>query len=151
MSAKTLREGLTALGVVLSLVFVGIEIRQNTVAIRSSTQSELAVSSRDLLMGIASSPELASAWRRWLAGEELDPDQELMAGLTLASYLRGIENVFLQVESGAVDDDALRGYGFVAIRGVAQSPYFEGFWESARGGFDSGFVSALEAELGAPR
>ena len=61
------------------MVFVGTEIHQNTVAIQGTTRNELASGARDMLVAFASSPELSSIWRRWLAGEELSDDESTMA------------------------------------------------------------------------
>jgi hypothetical protein len=151
MTRRTIREGLAAIGVIVSLIFVGTEIRQNTIAIQGATRNELASSARDMLMVIASNPELASVWRRWLAGEALSPDEQIMAWNTATAYLRGLENVFLQVEAGSVDETALVGYGLGAAAGVARSPHFLAYWEMSRGGFHPDFVSAFEAKVLVPR
>ena len=47
--------------VVASLVFVGIEVRQNSIATRSATNAAVKDSFRELNLAIASSPELARA------------------------------------------------------------------------------------------
>lgn len=147
MTGKSLREGLAALGVILSLVFVGTEIRQNTIAIRAATLNDLASGSREWLMSLAASPELISAWRRWLAGEELTPDEVEMAEITVNALLRNVENVFLQVESGAVDESALVSYGFGGAR-AWESPNFPGYWARRWGRYHPDFVAAFEEQIG---
>jgi len=145
MTGKSIREGLAALGVILSLIFVGAEVRQNTVAIRATTLNDLASGSREWLMSIGASPALASVWRRWLAGEELSPDEMEMADLTVNALLRNVENVFLQVEAGAVDQTALVSYGFGGAS-AWQSPYFLGYWGRRWVRYHPDFVTAFEAE-----
>jgi len=147
MRGRALREGLAATGVILSPMFVGAEIRQNTVATRGATLTELASGSREWLMSIAANPDLASAWRRWLAGEELNPDETEMAALTVNALLRNVENVFLQVEAGAVDESALISYGF-GTASAWRSPNFPDHWNSRWSRYNPDFVAAFEAETG---
>ena len=58
MSRKAIRETLGFLAVVASLVFVGIEIQQNTSAIRGQTRQSLNADYREWQMAMATSPEL---------------------------------------------------------------------------------------------
>ena len=51
------KEFVAATAVILSLVFVGLEIRQNTLAVRSSTLQALSDSHRDLVLGSILSQE----------------------------------------------------------------------------------------------
>ena len=147
MTGRTFREGLAATGVILSLVFVGAEIRQNTVATRGATLTDLASGSREWLMAIASNPDLASAWRRWKLGEELNPDETEMAALVLNTLLRNVENVFLQVEAGAVNESALISYGF-GTADAFRSPRFPDYWAAKWSNYNPGFVAAFEAATG---
>jgi hypothetical protein len=48
--------------VALSLIFVGLEIRQNTVAQRAQTRQGLADASRDFTLGRATDPDLSRIW-----------------------------------------------------------------------------------------
>ena len=147
MTGKSLREGLAAIAVIVSLVFVGTELRQNTVATRAATLNDLASGSREWLMAIGTSPELASAWRRWLAGEEITPDETEMALVTINALLRNVENVFLQVQSGAVDESALVSYGFGGASAF-KSPNFPAYWADKWSRYHPDFVSAFEAQFG---
>jgi hypothetical protein len=147
MSGRSLREGLAALGVVLSLVFVGTEIRQNTIATRAATLNDLAAGSRDWLMSIATNPELASVWRRWLEGDELTDDDLQMAEITVNGLLRNVENVFLQVRAGAVDESALVSYGFGGSS-AWESPHFPEYWARRWVRYHPEFVAAFEQQTG---
>ncbi len=53
---------LSAIAVVLSLLFVGLELRQNTLAQRAQTRQELARGSREVVLTIADNPTLARAY-----------------------------------------------------------------------------------------
>ena len=147
MSGKTLRETLAAVGVMLSLLFVGLELRQNTLAVRATALNDLATGSREYLLTVGSNPDLIAARIRWIAGEELEPVEMEMTIWTLSALLRNMENVFLQVRAGAVDESALQSYGF-SVALPFRSPHFAAMWASRRGGFHPDFVAAFEAQLG---
>ena len=58
-SIKDLAEVVGTVAVVLGLVFVGVELRNNTAAVRAATFQSLTDISNDYIMQIASDPELA--------------------------------------------------------------------------------------------
>lgn len=53
------------IGVIGSLVFVGLEVRQSTIATRAATDASVADGFRELNLMMASSPELARAMTAW--------------------------------------------------------------------------------------
>jgi hypothetical protein len=61
-SARNVAEAVGIAGVIGSLVFVGGELRQNAIATRAATNSEIAIAFVDLNLMLASSPELARAF-----------------------------------------------------------------------------------------
>ena len=76
------------LGVMASLIFVGIEVRQNSVATRAATDAAVADGFRELNLVMASSPDLARAFAA--AGgqpaEAPGEDQFLMLGAYRALF-----------------------------------------------------------------
>jgi len=60
-TAKGIAEVLGLVSIVASLVFVGLEVRQNSVATRASANATVADAFRELNLVLASSPELAHA------------------------------------------------------------------------------------------
>jgi hypothetical protein len=59
MSGKAVRETLGFLGVIASLIFVGLEIRQNTVTAQATAVQESTALARDLFELLAGDAELA--------------------------------------------------------------------------------------------
>ena len=66
------KEFVAATGVILSLVFVGLEIRQNTLAVRSSTLQALSDAHRDLVLESLLSQEHSALISRTFLGETSD-------------------------------------------------------------------------------
>jgi hypothetical protein len=57
MSGKAIRETLAALGVIASMVFVGLEIQQNTVASRAAQENDVFDASREIELAVGADPE----------------------------------------------------------------------------------------------
>ena len=147
--ARTIGEILAGAAVVASLVFVGLELRQNTAAVRAQTRQGLADQNTEFVSLISGTPELARAWAvRWeLFGprpnEVLTLADSVQAQLALLGQLRMIENVYLQFQESVVDESLLDTYGFRNTP-VFQGPKFREQWPSMRGRFDPRFVTAFE-------
>jgi hypothetical protein len=60
-SPRQIAEAIGLICVVGSLIFVGLEQRQNTIAIRAANNSSFATGFQDLNLVVASSPSLAKA------------------------------------------------------------------------------------------
>lgn len=151
-SSATSRVGrlLAALGVIASLVFVGLELRQNTAAVRAETRQGLADRNAQAIYAVAENPELARAWTlRWqrdsLTGQALTMVDSTQANWAMWGMLRMVEHAFLQVEEGALPESSLGGYGFRGNNNF-ETPQFARFWQGVRHRFDAGFVAAFEAE-----
>lgn len=143
---------LAAFGVIGSLVFVGLELRQNTDALRAQTRQGLADRNAEVIYAVAENPELARAWtlmwqRDSLAGQALTMADSAQARWAMWGMLRFVEHAFLQVDEGLLPESALDGYGF---RGNSNfmTRQFKPFWRDIRERFDARFVAALEAEYG---
>ena len=80
-------EAIGIIGVIASLIFVGIEIRQNTQAVRGATYQSLTESSMELLFRLAEDPAASVAIDAWGRGEQLDPlEQAKVEALVLSDY-----------------------------------------------------------------
>ena len=145
---KRWREALAAVGVMLSLVFVGLELRQNTAAISATALNDLTEGSNAWMFQITSDGEMADIYVRWRDGlGELSPDEEIRIRLLIFALLRNSENAFLQTGLGVVDTLALRGYGFSGAPPF-QSPSFPPLWADFKSRFHPDFVTAFDASYG---
>lgn len=101
--------------VLLGLIFVGLELRQNTSAVEAATVQNLTDASQDYLMTLATDPELARIL--YEGAEDLEQltesDRRQLHFLTRAQWFR-FQNSFLQWQRGTLNDDAWDIYaGFV--------------------------------------
>ena len=149
-------EVLAGVGVVASLIFVGLELRQNTAAVRAQTRQALAQQNTEFVAMIGGSPELARAWDvRWepfgpRRSEVLTLADSAQARFALVGFIRLIENVHLQFLEGVVDQSVLDTYGFRDTPVFRATKFIE-YWPTLRSRFDPRFVAAFEAEYDLPR
>ena len=149
---KGIGQLLSAIAVVLSLLFVGLEVRQNTVAQRAETRQALADASRGFMENLVQDAALWEAWAvRWYWSDArfnnvevptLTPLDSMKAEIAMRGALRNAENVYLQYREGAIDRSALGTYGFAG--GIWDSPQFREYWATECSAWDTAFVSAFE-------
>jgi hypothetical protein len=148
---QTIGTLVAGVGVILSLIFVGLELRQSTQVARAQARQGLAERNGDILALIAGNPELAEAWAlRWqpetaVSDPDLSPRAFVQSGWAMFGLLRHIENVYLQVVEGVVDESVLDSYGF-RDNTQFKTPQFAPYWRLRRVRFDPRFVAAFEAE-----
>ncbi len=150
---KVIQQGLAALGVVFSLVFVGYEIRQNTAAQRAQTRQALADGSRELVLTIGADPHLTRIYggvfrlpSDTISRGVLTRLDTLQANTVMFANMRNVENVFLQVQEGVIDRSVLDTYAFTSPR--FRSATFAEWWQGRRQQFDTAFVRAFEESNG---
>ena len=121
---KETAEVLGVLGVIASMIFVGVEIRQNTNAVHGATLQAVSQQSLDLVMAGLDNPELRSAFVAAISGR-LSPEQRNLMNWFLSAKLRADENRFRQAELGI-----LGSLTFLQLSNHAayRTPYFAEYW-----------------------
>jgi len=125
--------------VIASLAFVGIEISQNTSAVRGSTNQAISDQISELLLSIAENKDLAILVTKLYADvprNEFDPVDEMRLRMLMYTGLRRVENIYLQLEDGILDSRAFDRIGM----GFYKSKYGRETWELIKEDFDKDFV-----------
>jgi hypothetical protein len=150
-SIQALARAAATIGVILSLLFVGLELRQSRQLARAEVRQGLADGNAQFISSISDNPELARAWlEMWgsnVSRFELTAVDSTQAIYAMFGMLRHVENVYLQYLEGVVDESVLTSYGFRS-NSTLMLPQFETFWSGAKNRFDPRFVEALNTEYG---
>lgn len=149
ISSAAVRETVGFIGVVGSLVFVGLQIRQSTAVARGQARQELAALNQEWLI-LQSTDSVfnrvfAKAWIE--EGDSLTPYEESVANWSMRLQVRRLENAYFQFAEGLVDESALRSYGFQAVT-TFRGARFRAFWVNERVAFDPSFVRYFEERFG---
>jgi len=100
-----LGEFVGALAVVISLLYLAFQIRQNTRALHSSSYSQTVEQGWLVNLAIAQDADLARIFADLSEGHPLDPPDELRLNAALDDAFFSMENLFRQYERGLVDAD----------------------------------------------
>ena len=94
-----------SVAVIMGIVFLGLEIRQNTEMMRSQTRD--AISEKQMMFSewVATEIELANTIAKVNSGEELTPGEATQHAYFLAGVWREWENSHYQFEQGLFDRD----------------------------------------------
>ena len=125
-------EIVSALGIVISLIYVGIQVTDNTRAIRSETASNANTEFIDWYTHLSGDPELMDVWLRGVtAPETLDKQQSLRFVFLLHIIMLQFQNNFYLVEEGTLDEKMLLAINntLATIRGT---PGFAMYWSLRR-------------------
>ena len=99
-------EFLGGLAVLVSLVYLALQIRQNTTSVRAAASASVAESLSRVTETMSLEPELARIWTEGLADHDsLDGDARIRFNMIFLTYMRRIENAFYQQSRGFLDPD----------------------------------------------
>ena len=134
------------ISVIASLIFVGMEISQNTTAVRGATNQAISDQASELYLTIATDRNLASLVKKLYDGvpkEDFESIDEMQLFLTVMTGLRRVENIFLQLEDNILDDRAFDRIGLSFYR----STYGRQIWKANKQFFDRNFVPFFDTLL----
>ncbi|MCA6075046.1 hypothetical protein [Fulvivirga sedimenti] len=93
-------EIISAIAIIISLVFVGVQIKANTKATQASSFHEIAALDINILLNFSSSQELARLITVFRDNPDSLSEEEKMHGFYLfGAEVRHVENLFLQNEN----------------------------------------------------
>ena len=135
------------IGVITTLGYLAVQIRQNSNVIRSSTRQAISTTQMELGLQVSGNPELRAAMLRWTSGEAPStPDEELCGHLLRRALLRAFENQYHQHKDGTFEDAIWAGYFETMKRSFAQ-PESREFWEQNRALYSTEFARFVERQL----
>ena len=139
---KDLIEVTGALAIVVSLVFVGFEIRQNTDAVRSTVAQAVSQQSYDAIVLLIENSDLRAAWST-MTGTPRD-DHEQLLSLYYGAMTRVQLNRYAQVKLGVIEMDTVLAMAGGGGGGFYNTASFRKYWSLHRDRYDPNFVSYME-------
>lgn len=123
-----LGEFIAALAVVVSLVYLAVQIRQNTRSVRVSSYQVAVSSIADWSREVSLSSDASRIYAVGLRDpDQLNPDETLRLYFQLISLFRNYENLFYQHHQGMIDDSAWAGWAYHMVRSY-WSPGVQRWW-----------------------
>jgi hypothetical protein len=104
--ASFLAQIISAVVVVASLVFVGLQLRQNTKAVRASTSQAHSAMYHDIIASLIDNGEFAQIWRKGLADlANLSADEQVRFVAFASTLFRFYESSHVQWLRGQLDKE----------------------------------------------
>jgi hypothetical protein len=100
----SIAEIVSAVAVVISLIYVGYQINQNTEEVRASNRQELVDRAVDVTRDYAINPQVAEVIAKARSGDELSPQEHAQYGYVIRSVLYDIQEAFLLHREGRLDE-----------------------------------------------
>lgn len=154
-AVSALSGAFAAVAVVLSVVYLAIQVRRNTLAMHSQAHHMTTIALAETAATIASSADLSRVFRLGLSNpDQLDEDEFFRFASIATSQFRTFENLFFQHRSGLVTEDFWSAHR-ENILWFYHTPGVQIWWKEKRLAYTPSFREFLEnsspAELASPK
>ena len=103
-------DAIGGVGVVVTLLYLAHQTRQNTRAVRAASFHQVADSLSGVSMAIVQDPSLVSLLTRVNSdADSLSPDETARYGFFLLTTIRRIESLYFHAEQGTIEGESWRG------------------------------------------
>ena len=142
-------EILGAAGVIATLAYLAVQIRQNTRMARAATRQELAGQMQLLASDLVTVEGMACILQNHLEGKELTPTEYLRLQARAFRDFRFWDNAFFQYSQGLLTDDEWRGFR-ENLKVILQIEAYSNYWSRERSLFSSAFQNEVASVLKEP-
>lgn len=130
--------------VLISLIYVGLQIRSNTKSSLSQTNMAAHESLANISLAIGTDAQLASLVRKGLLNfDALSEDEKFQFLTMLTSLYRRYENVYYQNKKGLLENELWPGYSY-SMSAYLNTDGGKKFWAHRKDSFSNSFRAFLE-------
>jgi len=141
----SLGEFLGSVGVIVSLIYLAVQIRQNTRSVRAATQQSFVDVNASFAGLLLNNDHMAHVYRVGIADQdELTEDQRVQFDMLMVTYFRNMQNLFQQRERGMLEEDVWEGSRRHMLWYIRQPGVFT-WWQARRPMFSDRFRAFLES------
>ncbi len=144
---------LGGIGVIFTVVYLALQIRQNTKSVEENTRTakaqmrfQITTDSINSIRSVRTSDSLIRTFDKASRGEELDSTDLLLIDLYAREIFRSAEGNFYQYRTGTIDEEEFEGMRAFYID-TFQQEYMRNFWLLNKHQFPSMFVEEVERML----
>ena len=147
----SIAEMIGAIGVILSLLYVGRQLSQSNSMARSAARMEINSSMSTWATNIASSPSLSDAIAKVhfhdLVRSDASDREKIQIGYTLVALVSQQHFMYEQWKEGVLTESEMIGHFDPGI-GMLSAPYLRTSWPIFRGTFPNEFAEWYEQRYG---
>ncbi|HET6564657.1 MAG TPA: hypothetical protein VFG52_04525 [Xanthomonadales bacterium] len=143
----SIAEIIGAIAVVISLVYVGMQVNDSASAVRAASANDATVALQHWYLEIGADQQTSELFYRALTSEEaLSNAEEFQFLMMLHGAFLAFQNSYLLAEEGTIDPE-LREAITAAILGVKSLPGMTRYWRQRRSYLHSGFAKYVDELL----
>jgi hypothetical protein len=136
-----------AFAVVISLIYVGIQVSDSAVAVRSSSANDANVALQNWYLQLGSDQQTSRVFYRGLTSEEALPvEEEFQFLMMFHGAFLAFQNGYLLAEEGSIDAE-LRDGLIAVVLGVKDLPGMGRYWQQRRRYFHPDFSNYVDELL----
>ena len=136
-----------AFAVVISLVYVGIQVNDSVGAVRSASANDANVALQAFYLQLGADRETSSIMYRGLKSAQAltNEEEEYQYLMMLHGAFLGFQNSYLLAEEGTIDQELLNSLK-TTIANIHRLPGMKRYWRQRRSYLHSGFVEWVDRE-----
>ena len=133
-----------SVAVVVSLLYVGIQVSDSARAVRSAAANDAAVAMQNWYLEVGSNRQMSDLFINSMRGTgELSVDDEFQYLMIQHAGFLGLQNSFLMSEEGTLDPSIAASITAI-ILGIKDLPGFDLYWRQRKDYLHPGFVEYVE-------
>jgi hypothetical protein len=145
---SAIAEVIGVIAIVVSLIYVSAQIRQNTKVARAATRQAIADSTASLGNDILGDREIAEIFVKHINGEELSAVEHLRLQARCFRDMQHWENIYYQFNEGMVSKDQWAGFRKNLVELLGIRAYRE-YWEHEANHYSDQFQSEMSSVIDA--
>lgn len=136
-----------AFAVVISLLYVGVQVNDSASAVRAASANDVNVALQSWYLQIGSDQQTSELFYEALVSEEaLENEEEFQFLMMLHGAFLAFQNSYLLAEEGTIDTE-LREAITAAIVGIKELPGTRRYWRQRKSYLHSGFAAYVDQLL----
>jgi len=135
------------IAVVVSLIYVGMQVNDSTSAIRSAAASDATTTMQSWYAEMGANRQASDVWfNAMTSAEPMPPRDEFQFMMSMHVAILGMQNSFLLAKEGTLDPE-FREAVTAAIVAVKHLPGMRRYWNQRRGFFHAEFAEYVDELL----
>jgi hypothetical protein len=143
----SIAEIIGAFAVVISLIYVGVQVNDSAIAVRSASANDANVALQNWYLHIGSDEQTSGLFYEGLTSKEPLPNKEEFQFLMMfhGAFL-AMQNSYLLAEEGTIDIDLREALTSVLL-GVKDTPGMRRYWQQRKSTLHSDFADYIDELL----
>lgn len=134
-----------AAGVIITLVYLSIQLRQNTKAQRNASRLETTRSFTDWYSTVMTQPDLMRVWDEvFLRQSELSAEDRARFFWMISAVSSRVEEMYTQTKAGLIEGEVWLGHR-ASMAGLLDNPMVRAWWDSGAVVLSKDFRDEIEA------